>query len=89
MTTSRMRAGQPARVEVAGDLAQEVGERRCARRSSPPKITSSQRLTPIPGVSQRPAGSCPVELAVEDGHRPVVLVRSQAASCSVSTIDRW
>src|SRR6266540_4093791 len=46
-----------------------------ARRRSPTKTRRSQRLIPIPGVSQRRrfiAASLPVELAVEDGNRPEV-----------------
>ena len=83
------RLGEAARLEVLRDLADDVRRAEREQDACPRRSTSSQRLTPMPGWSQRrnliarssassPLASCPLELAVEDLDRLVAALAEPA-----------
>ena len=92
-----------AELDVAVELAQDEGAARRPGRARPGRRPTSQRLIPMPGVSQRrisvgdgaperrsAIGSAPLELAMEDGDRRRSPARAaRPASSSAIAIERW
>ena len=80
--------GQAARLEVPADLAQEVRERQGQHRR-PANVTSEPALDPDPG--REPASQVHVRSSSrwKTATGPKSCSRSQAASSSPMTIERW
>ena len=81
-------SASPPGCEVPRRLAEQVrdGER---EQQEPDETTSSQRLTPIPGVSQRRRFIARSSSRWKTATGPRSCSRSQAASASAMAIERW
>ena len=81
-------AGEPGRLEVAGDLAQEVGERD-RQQQEPGEDDEEPALDPDAGRQPAPEVHVRSSSRWKTATGPKSCSRSQVASSSAMTIERW